>query len=117
MKNTKKGELIPQTVENLQAIMAKDAFMMELLDKDISKLKSEVNNLRQKNVKNLARIAGFKMQRIETRMALANYIASEGCGCCEDSDKHKAAEKRLAELLDVPMFEDKSGYDFYKFKT
>lgn len=55
-----------------------------------------------------------KIDRI--RMAVADYISSEGCGCCEGSD-HSEHEKILAELLDIPMYKDKSGYDFGKFKT
>jgi len=51
------------------------------------------------------------------RNALADYISSEGCSCCQNVSVHEEAEKRLAELLDVPMYSDGSGYDFYKFKT
>lgn len=52
----------------------------------------------------------------EIRRAIADYIQSEGCGCCQggDHDGHKAA---LAKLLRVPMYRDKSGYDFGRFKT
>ena len=51
------------------------------------------------------------------RRAFADYLASEGCNCCEDKEEHDAARKRLANMLDVPMFDDKSGYDFHKFRT
>jgi len=50
------------------------------------------------------------------RTALANYMASEGCSCCEGDD-HDAYKAALAILLEVPMYEDKSGYDFSKFET
>jgi hypothetical protein len=53
----------------------------------------------------------------EIRAALADYMASEGCGCCERTDEHKAAEARLAKLLKVPAYKDKSGFDFGKFCT
>ena len=53
----------------------------------------------------------------EIRRALADYIASEGCSCCEDGDEHKEAKIRLAALLDVPLYDDKSGYDFYQFES
>jgi methionine aminopeptidase len=49
------------------------------------------------------------------RRAVANYIKTEGCSCCEDVEGHKAAKAVLAKLLDVPMYRDKSGYDFHRF--
>ncbi len=51
------------------------------------------------------------------RTAVANYMNSEGCSCCRDIKAHKEHEKRLAELLNVPMYSDESGYDFGKFKS
>lgn len=53
----------------------------------------------------------------EIRHAVADYMASEGCDCCRNIDKHDAAEKRIAKLLKVPMYSDKSGYNFSKFAT
>ena len=52
----------------------------------------------------------------EIRQAVADYVFSEGCSCCEghDHDDHKAV---LAKLLNVPKYDDGSGYDFFKFKT
>lgn len=51
----------------------------------------------------------------EIRKAIANYMASEGCSCCEgvDHDEHKGI---LAKFLNVPRYSDDSGYDFGKFK-
>jgi hypothetical protein len=54
---------------------------------------------------------------VETRKAFADYKYSEGCSCCRRIEAHKEAEKRLARLLRVPMYKDRSGYDFEKFKT
>jgi len=48
------------------------------------------------------------------RKAIANYMGSEGCSCCR-SNNHEDNKKVIAELLEVPMFDDESGYDFYKF--
>lgn len=48
------------------------------------------------------------------RQAIADYMRSEGCSCCEGSD-HKDHEKVIAQLLDVPMYDDGSGYDFGQF--
>ena len=53
----------------------------------------------------------------EIRSAIANYMRSEGCGCCEDRDGHRAHKAIIAKMLKVPMYSDKSGYDFGKFET
>lgn len=58
-----------------------------------------------------------KVDLIAVRRAVADYMRSEGCSCCENTDAHNEAKKRLARLLDVPMYDDKSGYDFFKFTT
>jgi hypothetical protein len=50
----KKGEVIPQTVENLQAIMAKDAETMEEQAKLIIQLEVKVGKLQQKLMKRMA---------------------------------------------------------------
>jgi len=54
---------------------------------------------------------------IEIRKLLADYMFSEGCGCCQDDEAHAEAKEKLAKILEVPMYEDKSGYDFYKFTS
>lgn len=59
-------------------------------------------------------LSDFKKQM---REALANYMRSEGCSCCSDYDTHKEDAAKLAKLLNVPMYEDKSGYNFDKYKT
>ena len=51
----------------------------------------------------------------EIRKWIANYMVAEGCGCCRDYDGHEKAQEKLAKLLDVPKYDDDSGYDFYKF--
>jgi len=49
MRNmTPKGETIPQTVEHLQAIMARDAETMVQMQLEINRLKQINNKLRQK---------------------------------------------------------------------
>lgn len=55
--------------------------------------------------------------RKEVRAAVANYMQSEGCSCCRDIEAHIKNEKVLAKLLNVPMYDDKSGYDFNKYVT
>ena len=48
---------------------------------------------------------------------MANYMRSEGCGCCQDHDAHKEAEAVLGKMLKVPKYKDGSGYNFPKFRT
>jgi hypothetical protein len=55
--------------------------------------------------------------RRRVRRAVADYMRSEGCSCCRDNERHEKAEKRLAKLLEVPMYDDWSGYDFHRFST
>lgn len=59
----------------------------------------------------------IKKLRADLRKAFADYYESEGCGCCEHSKDHKEAETRIAKLLNVPKYEDGSGYDFTKYRT
>ena len=51
----------------------------------------------------------------QIRQALADYIRSEGCSCCQDREVHMKAAARLGKLLRVPHYEDGSGYDFHGF--
>lgn len=53
----------------------------------------------------------------ELRQAVADYMQSEGCSCCQNIEDHRENKKRLAKLLNVPMYSDKSGYNFTKYKS
>lgn len=53
--------------------------------------------------------------RREVRQAVADYIASEGCSCCEGHD-HKDHKDALGKLLNVKKYSDGSGYDFAAHK-
>ena len=53
----------------------------------------------------------------ELRQAVADYMCSEGCSCCRNVEAHTEDEARLAMLLRVPLYKDKSGYDFSRFRT
>jgi len=57
-----------------------------------------------------------QVYKYKIRKAVANYMSSEGCSCCEGKD-HKDHAETLAKLLDVPMYDDGSGYNFHQFKT
>lgn len=51
------------------------------------------------------------------RTAVADYMRSEGCSCCEDEVAHAKHKEALAKLLRVPKYKDGSGYDFSKFRS
>ncbi len=59
-------------------------------------------------------LAKFKK---ELRNALADYIASAGCGCCADREELLKVEDRLGRLLNVHKYTDGSGYNFYVYRT
>lgn len=51
------------------------------------------------------------------RQAVADYMHSEGCGCCRDGEAHERHAARLGELLGVDAYADGSGHDFSKHRT
>ncbi len=51
----------------------------------------------------------------DIRRALADYMRAEGCSCCRKVEKQNEARARLAKLLHVPLYDDRSGYDFNQF--
>ena len=51
----------------------------------------------------------------ELRCYLAEYIYSEGCGCCEDHERHEEYANKLGKLLNVPKYKDGSGHNFSLF--
>ncbi len=50
------------------------------------------------------------------RTAVANYMGSEGCACCQ-GPHHQRHEDALGALLKVPKYDDGSGYNFRQFQT
>lgn len=52
----------------------------------------------------------------EIRRLISDYMYSEGCSCCRSSD-HEGHKELVARALHVPQFKDKSGWNFYKFRT
>jgi len=54
---------------------------------------------------------------VEIRRAFADYVASEGCSCCQNTEAHEKAARRLGKLLKVPRYRDGSGYQFGRFAT
>ena len=53
----------------------------------------------------------------ELREAVANYMRSEGCACCQDYEGHKEHAERLGKLLNVPRYSDGSGREFSKYQS
>lgn len=53
----------------------------------------------------------------EIRKAFADYVATEGCRCCQDREAHEKAAEKLGKLLGCDKYSDGSGYDFYKYKS
>lgn len=53
----------------------------------------------------------------EIRRAVADYMDSEGCSCCRNQEMHKVNKARLAKLLNVPKYDDGSGFQFSKFNS
>lgn len=51
------------------------------------------------------------------RTAVADYMSSEGCGCCCDGERHREHANQLGKILGIPKYSDGSGYDFSKYKT
>lgn len=51
------------------------------------------------------------------RIAVADYMSSEGCGCCGSYEDHKEHEIILGKLLRVKKYSAGSGYDFKKYRT
>lgn len=45
------------------------------------------------------------------RTAIANYMKSEGCSCCCNTENHRENKAQLAKLLNVPMYKDESGLE------
>ncbi len=52
----------------------------------------------------------------QIRQALADYMRSEGCRCCQNVDEHDKAAVRLAKLLKVEKYKD-GGYNFLMYST
>jgi hypothetical protein len=51
----------------------------------------------------------------DIRKAIANYMLSEGCSCCQDISAHEHSAEIIAKMLNVPLYSDGSGYNFTMF--
>lgn len=56
-------------------------------------------------------------ERKALRTAIADYMYSEGCSCCQNREAHEDHKAVLGKLLKVKKYPDGSGYDFYSYRT
>jgi len=49
----------------------------------------------------------------ELRNLVAILYCASGCSCCQDTETWNATAEKLGKLLDIPVYDDGSGYDFY----
>lgn len=49
----------------------------------------------------------------ELEKAILQYLGSEGCSCCEDTDAHDEALADIAKVFGWPLYDDGSGVDWY----
>ena len=49
----------------------------------------------------------------ELRNLVAILYCASGCSCCQDTETWNATAEKLGKLLDIPAYDDGSGYDFY----
>lgn len=61
-------------------------------------------------------LAAYLRGQIEVRDLVAKLYCASGCSCCRDDDAWDAASKALGALLDIPKYEDRSGWDWYSVR-
>ena len=81
--------------------------MYDVVCQENDKLQSALTTAQEEN----------KQLKETIRIAVADYMCSEGCSCCRDIGAHEVNTKRLAELLNVPMYDDESGFNFSQFRS
>ena len=75
-------------------------------------MQEELKNKKVNKTKPL--ISGLLLS--DVRRAVADYMYSEGCSCCRSSN-HDENGEWLAKLLKVKKYADKSGYDWFKYRS
>lgn len=57
------------------------------------------------------------MKQLEAiKKAVAELYCASGCSCCRDEKGWDKASEELAKLLDIPAYDDGSGFDFYSVR-
>ena len=50
------------------------------------------------------------------RKNVADLYCASGCSCCRDNEEWERASNELANLLNIPEYDDGLGYDFYSVR-
>lgn len=58
-----------------------------------------------------------RKERAELRRLIADYMRSEGCSCCRDSEAHERHATAIAKAIGVRKYSDGSGYDFTRYRS
>lgn len=61
-------------------------------------------------------------ERKKIIQAVADYMGSEGCSCCQLIDEHRSHKNTLGKILGLKRTKDwygkgEHGYDFSKYRT
>ncbi len=78
----------------------------------------EARAMKAKKVRRSNRVAsndGLDLRAVRT--AVADYMYSEGCSCCRDTEAHEQHTNALGRMLKVQKYDDGSGYNFSKYRT
>lgn len=57
--------------------------------------------------------AQLEAENAALREWVAKLYCAAGCDCCRDTDGWYEAAGKLGEMLNIPKYDDGSGYDFY----
>ena len=52
----------------------------------------------------------------QIRRLVAEMFCSAGCDCCRDTNEWDRTTEELAKLLEIPAYEDGSGFNFYQVR-
>lgn len=58
-------------------------------------------------------IEELEAEKARIRLAFCLFWKAKGCTCCEDTESLEAHGRELAELLDIPIYDDDSGVDYW----
>ncbi len=58
-----------------------------------------------------------RKERADIRQLIADYMRSEGCSCCRDTEAHEKHAAALGKALGVQKYSDGSGYDFARYRS
>jgi hypothetical protein len=62
-------------------------------------------------LKEYSRADNVKLDRVRDDFCM--FWKAQGCSCCEDTEASEKYGRRLAESLNIPLFDDGSGVDYY----